>query len=59
MVKAPDVLFGILLDSGASPKHRIDACKVLDSFTGGPESSAPGRDKFIITINLGSERPTF
>jgi hypothetical protein len=39
VVKAPDVLSGIMLDASASPKHRIDSAKVLDQFAAnGPKT---------------------
>jgi hypothetical protein len=54
-VKAPDVLGGIMLDAGASPKHRIDASKTLDAFAANGPEAASASDRYIITINLGSE----
>jgi hypothetical protein len=55
VVKAPDVLSGIMLDPAASPKHRIDSAKVLDQFAAnGPEAPAAA-DRFIIQINMGSD----
>jgi hypothetical protein len=55
VVKAPDVLGGIMLDASASPKHRIDSAKALDAFAAnGPEVS-PATDRFVIQINLGSD----
>ena len=55
VVKAPDVLGGIMLDAGASPKHRIDASKTLDAFAANGPEAASASDRYIITINLGSE----
>jgi lysophospholipase L1-like esterase len=55
VVKAPDVLSGIMLDANASPKHRIDSAKVLDQFAANGPQSAPAGDRFIITINLGTD----
>jgi hypothetical protein len=55
VVKAPDVLSGIMLDPAASPKHRIDSAKVLDQFAANGPQSAPAGDRFIITINLGTD----
>jgi hypothetical protein len=55
VTKAPDVLSGIMLDTAASPKHRIDSAKVLDQFAAnGPEAPAAA-DRFIIQINMGSD----
>jgi hypothetical protein len=55
VTKAPDVLSGIMLDTSASPKHRIDASKTLDAFAANGPQSAPAGDRFIITINLGTD----
>jgi hypothetical protein len=55
VVKAPDVLNTIMLDSAASPKHRIDSAKVLDQFAANGPEAAPAADRFIITINLGAD----
>jgi hypothetical protein len=55
VAQAPGVLGDIMLDANASPKHRIDASKTLDAFAAnGPEATAAA-DRFIITINLGSD----
>jgi hypothetical protein len=55
VTKAPDVLSNIMLDSDASPKHRIDSAKVLDQFAANGPGNAPAGDRFIITINLGTD----
>jgi hypothetical protein len=55
VVKAPDVLNTIMLDPAASPKHRIDSAKVLDQFAANGQEAAPAADRFVITINLGSD----
>ena len=55
VVKAPDVLNTIMLDPAASPKHRIDSAKVLDQFAANGSEAVPAADRFIITINLGSD----
>jgi hypothetical protein len=56
VVKAPDVLGNIMLDAGASPRHRVDAAKALDGFAAnGPGQGAPAADRFVITINLGTD----
>jgi hypothetical protein len=49
------VLGDIMLDASASPKHRIDASKTLDAFAANGPEAAPAADRFIITINLGSD----
>jgi hypothetical protein len=54
IVKGPDILDSIASDSSQSARHRVDAIKVLDSFTGGPES-APAADRFIISIVLSAD----
>src|SRR5262245_11118959 len=55
VAQAPGVLGDIMLDASASPKHRIDASKTLDAFAAnGPDATAAA-DRFIITINLGSD----
>ena len=55
VAQAPGVLGDIMLDASTSPKHRIDASKTLDAFAAnGPEATAAA-DRFIITINLGSD----
>jgi hypothetical protein len=56
IVRGPDVLNSIMMDSGASPKHRIDSAKTLDQFAGnGPEAAAADSSRFVITINLGAD----
>jgi hypothetical protein len=55
VVKAPDVLSGIMLDANASPKHRIDSAKVLDQFAANGPENAPAADRFQITIVLSAD----
>ena len=56
IVRGPDVLNSIMMDSGASPKHRIDASKTLDQFAAnGPDAAAADSTRFIIQINLGDD----
>ena len=56
IVKAPGILDGIMSDPSASPRHRVDAIKVLDDFAAnGPGQNAPASDRFQITINLGAD----
>ena len=60
VTSAPGVLGEILLDKNNSPKHRIDSAKVLDSLAAnGPTDNTPAGDRFIITINLGTDTLTF
>ena len=37
IVKAPAILDSIMSDVSASPRHRVDAIKQLDAFTGNPQ----------------------
>jgi hypothetical protein len=55
VVKAPDVLSEIMLNAGASPKHRIDSAKVLDQFAANGPEGAPASDRFQITIVLSAD----
>jgi hypothetical protein len=55
VTKAPDVLESIMMDDKASPKHRIDSAKVLDTFAANGPQVAPAGDRFIITINLTAD----
>jgi hypothetical protein len=55
IVKAPAILDGIMSDPSASPRHRVDAIKVLDGFAANGPAGAPASDRFVITINLGSD----
>jgi hypothetical protein len=55
IMKGPAILDSIASDVSASPRHRVDAIKTLDSFTTNPQQGAPASDRFIITINLGAD----
>jgi hypothetical protein len=55
VVRAPDVMAGIMNDVRASPKHRIDSAKVLDQFAGSGPQGAQAGERFIIQINLAGE----
>src|SRR6478672_1606134 len=47
VVKAPDVLGGIMNSADANDRHRIDACKTLNDFaSNGPGQGAPAADRF-------------
>jgi hypothetical protein len=54
-IAAPDVLGNILSDDSASPRHRIEASRELRAVAAvGPEAT-PTAERFVITINLGSD----
>jgi hypothetical protein len=55
VVRAPDILDGIMSNPDVSPRHRIDAIKTLDDFSATGPASAPAADRFIITINLNGD----
>jgi hypothetical protein len=50
---APDVLGNILNDTGASPRHRIEASKELRTVAANGPEAAPATERFVITIDLG------
>jgi hypothetical protein len=54
--EAPNVLGNIMNDDGASPRHRIESARELRQIAGtGSESTLAESERFIITINLGTE----
>ena len=56
IVKAPDVLGGIMNDVAANARHRINSVKVLDDLAAsGPAAATEAGPFFEITINLGSD----
>jgi hypothetical protein len=56
IVDAPPILSRIMRNPDANERHVIDAVKTLDSLaTGGRPENAPPSDRFVITINLGSD----
>jgi hypothetical protein len=56
IVDAPPILGGIMRDSNANERHRIDSIKALDALAAnGPTGSTPASDRFIIQINLGAD----
>ena len=55
IVKGPAILDSIASDVNASPRHRVDAIKALDSFTNGPGDTAPAADRFQIIIRLDAD----
>jgi hypothetical protein len=58
-VKGPDILDSIASDVSASPRHRVDAIKVLDTFAANGPQGVPAADRFLIQINLGSDSLVF
>lgn len=61
VTKAPDVLSGLLLNEKNSPKHRIDAAKVLDAMADpGSQNSHNDSERVLVTITLSAdEKLTF
>jgi hypothetical protein len=59
ITKAPAILDGIAGDVSASPRHRIDAIRTLDTFAANGPAGVPASDRFIIQINLGADTLTF
>jgi hypothetical protein len=55
VVKAPDVLGGIMNSTEANDRHRIDACKTLNDFAANGQAGVPAADRFQIVINLGAD----
>jgi hypothetical protein len=55
VVKAPDILNGIMVDPKASPKHKIDSAKVLDAFAANGPTAAPELERFVISITLSAD----
>jgi hypothetical protein len=56
IVRGPTVLGNIMDDANASPRHRVDAIKTLDTLAAnGPEAAPTADSRFIIQINLGED----
>jgi hypothetical protein len=55
IVRGPEVLGTIMDDTKASPRHRVDAIKVLDGPAQNGPQNAPGSDRFVIVINLTAD----
>ena len=55
IVKGPEILDGIMSDTKANAKHRIDAAKVLDTFAANGPRAEQEADRVVITINLGGD----
>jgi hypothetical protein len=55
IVDAPPILGGIMRDSNANQRHRIDSIRVLDGLASAGAEAAAGGARFEITINLGAD----
>jgi hypothetical protein len=56
VVKAPDILSGIMLDPGQSARHRVDAIKTLDTFAAnGPGDARASETVFVIKFDLSAD----
>jgi hypothetical protein len=56
VIKAPDVVSGIMLDPAQNARHRIDAAKVLDTFAeSGPKDGPAAAELFVIKIDLSGD----
>jgi len=56
IVKGPDVLDSIMMDTKASPKHKVDAIKTLDALADpGAQAAHNDSDRIVIKIDLGSD----
>ena len=55
IVRAPDILDSIMIDASASPRHRVDAIKTLDSFTTNPQEGAAAADRFVINMVIDGQ----
>jgi hypothetical protein len=55
VVKAPDILSGIMTDPTQSARHRVDAIKTLDQFAAnGPGDTPAAAEMFLIRIDLSA-----
>jgi hypothetical protein len=60
IIEGPAVLGDIMRNSSASPRHRVDAVKALDSLADNGPEAAPAGDNFTIRIILSAdEKLTF
>lgn len=55
ITKAPNILDSIASDVTASPRHRVDAIKTLDTFAANGPEGVPPADRFQITIVLSAD----
>jgi len=56
-VRAPGILDTIMENDTISPRHRIEAIKELRQAAGGARENAATGERFLITIDLGEDRP--
>jgi hypothetical protein len=54
VVKAPDILNGIMSDPKMSAKHRIDSARTLDQFAGNTPDAVE-QERILIHIDLGAD----
>jgi hypothetical protein len=53
---APEVLGGILHDTEANPRHKIESAKEIRAIAAtGPDANQQASERFIIIINLGAD----
>lgn len=55
VVKAPDILSGIMVDPTQSARHRVDAIKVLDGFAANGLADARAETVFLIKFDLSAD----
>jgi hypothetical protein len=55
VVKQVETLDSIASDKSASPRHRVDAIKVLDGMSDTGPHATPTADKFVIHIDLSGD----
>jgi hypothetical protein len=56
VIKAPEVVSGIMLDPTQNSRHRLDAAKVLDTFAeSGPKDGPAAAELFVIKIDLSGD----
>ena len=53
--QTPEVLGSILHGDGVSPRHKIESAREIRAIAATGPESAPASDRFIITINLGTD----
>jgi hypothetical protein len=55
LLRAPNVLGGILTDENTAPRHRIEAAKELRQAAGDAVEAMNEKEKFTLIINLGGD----
>jgi hypothetical protein len=55
ILRGPAVLASVMDDPQVSPRHRVDAIKVLDDFAANGPQATPAEARFIIQINMGAD----